>query len=107
VAEIHYDKLVRDKIPEIIARSGGVAVCVRVPPKEALDYLERKLGEELTEYRESRELEELADIQEVILAILRFRGVSREAFEAMRLKKREERGGFDGGILLQKVIERP
>ena len=105
MATIEYNKIVRDKIPEHIRSCGKCAVCDVLPSEEALSYLEKKLFEEATEYTQSKEPEELADLVEVIQGILYHRGISWEALEAIRKKKYDERGGFEKGIRLNKVVE--
>ena len=62
--------------------------------------LKAKLSEELQEFLESEEPEELADLMEVVYAIAEARGISVEQLESLRLKKREQRGGFGKRILL-------
>ena len=98
-----YNKIVRDRIPEIIEQSGKRARFVRVSPEQALAGLSEKLVEEAAEFRESGEAEELADVLEVIHGILYHRGLSMEEVERIRLKKRGERGGFLEGVRLLEV----
>lgn len=100
-----YDKLIRDKIPEIIAAAGKEYEIETLPEPEYLDALKGKLQEELDEYLESGEVEELADLLEVIYAILDYEGVTREELEAIRQKKRDERGGFSKRLLLIEAEE--
>lgn len=105
-----YNKLVRDRIPEII-RAHGEKASFRVLTQSAyLEKLDEKLVEELEEYRTSKDdahaAEELADLCEVIDALLAAKGISRESFEALRLKKKRERGGFERRLCLEKVEER-
>lgn len=96
-------KAVRDRIPEILRNSGkGYGVKKLLDP-EFLVEMESKLEEELTEYLESKEVEELADFLEVIYRIADLRGFSKEALESLRLKKRQERGGFEKNLLLFKI----
>ncbi len=106
MSAIKYNKLIRDLIPQIIEESNKKAI-TRVADDDAeyIAYLNKKLGEELDEYLKSGDIEELADIQEVILALVQAKGISLEDFEALRLGKRGERGGFDGGIILVEVAE--
>ncbi len=100
-----YDKLVRDKIPELIT-AGGSACQTRVLNREEyLEKLEEKLAEELAEYRESHDPEELADLLEVIYACSEAQGCSREALEAIRQAKAQKRGAFHDRILLQSVTQ--
>ena len=69
--ETIYNKLVRDCIPEIIASDGKTCVCETLSDEDYLRLLDAKLTEELSEYQESRSLEELADLleREVVTAI--------------------------------------
>ncbi len=93
-------KLVRDRIPEIIAAHGGRCEITHVEPGRRQLRLTDKLAEECAEFRESGEIEELVDVVEVVHALIAAYGLTWEVFEAMRLAKREARGGFDGGVIL-------
>lgn len=101
-----YKKLVRDKIPEIVRSRGDTAVTRILTDEEFSEYLTKKLVEEVQEYLADETAEELADIYEVILAILRHRNMSFESFEELRKRKLLERGGFCERIFLDAVIER-
>ena len=68
-----YHKLVRDRIPEIIESDGKQCVCEVLSSKEYLALLDEKLQEELNEYEESKSLEELADLLEVMYAVVKAR----------------------------------
>ena len=105
MSEIIYNKLVRDRIPDIIKATGKNFEAESVDKEELKNLLNEKLQEEVNEYFESNDIEELADILEVIHGILNARGATFEALESIRLKKKEERGGFDKGIKLIKVYE--
>lgn len=98
-----YDKLVRDKIPEIIMKSGKTCLVEVLDNDKYVDLLDKKLFEEMLEYHQDKSVEELADIVEVIYAIAKSRGLSVEEFEKIRNKKADERGGFDKKILLKSV----
>ncbi len=100
-----YHKLVRDKIPEIIQESGQSCCVEELSPQEYLLMLEQKLGEELAEYLESRELEELADLLEVMHALVDARGEGWEDLERLRLQKRSARGGFGKRLLLTQIMK--
>lgn len=100
-----YHKIVRDRIPEIIAKSGKACETELVSGEEALLGLEEKLLEEVNEYLQSRDAEELSDILEVIHAIAYWRGMGFEDIERIRIEKREERGGFEKGIRLLSVSD--
>ena len=104
VSTIHYNKLVRDRIPEIIETSGKRYVCSTLSDEEYLAKLDEKLNEELAEYQESKSMEELADLLEVIQAVATARGSSIEEVEAIRRDKAAKRGGFEKKILLTEVI---
>lgn len=98
-----HNKLVRDKIPKIIKESGRKAVTHILPEDEYLIALETKLNEEVAEYQADKNLEEMADVLEVLQAICVTRGYSLEELEAMREKKANERGGFAEKIFLEYV----
>ena len=102
---ITYHKLVRDRIPEIIEKDGKSCVCSILSEEEYLTLLDEKLGEELAEYQESKSMEELADLMEVIRAVAVARGSSPEEVEEIRRRKAEKRGGFEKRILLEEVRE--
>ena len=102
-----YNKLVRDKIPEIIASDNGKTCSTRtMQPIEYLKALNKKLQEELQEYLESGEVEELADLEEVLRAILDVKNISYDDFESIRIKKVNERGAFKKRIFLEYVKDK-
>lgn len=100
-----YNKLVRDKIPEIIGKSGAKAITRTLTDEEYKVFLEKKLDEEVAEFHESKSLEELADIHDVLTAILKAYGYYLEELTAKRIVKTLERGGFTQKILLVGVEE--
>lgn len=100
-----YNKLVRDRIPEIIEKDNKICHTRVMDDKEYLESLNKKLSEELNEYLESGEVEELADLEEVLRAVLDVKGVSYQDFEKIRLAKVEKRGAFKEKILLESVEE--
>lgn len=100
-----YDKLVRDRIPEIVRGRGAVPTTRTVEGSDLEARLVAKLHEEVAEFEESREPEELADVMEVLYALGKVRGVDEEGLEKLRGDKRAARGGFDDGIVLEKVVE--
>ena len=85
-----YKKLVRDKIPEIIKKNNETPIT-------------RVLNDE--EYLESGDVEELADLEEVLRAILDVKKISLEEFEEIRNKKVQKRGAFKERIYLEGVQE--
>ncbi len=100
-----YNKLVRDKIPEIIERDGKRCDIRILDSAEYLKMLDSKLDEEVKEYHVDQNLEELADVLEVLYALAKARGYSIEELEALRAEKAEKRGGFEKRMFLEKVIE--
>lgn len=100
-----YHKLVRDHIPEIIESDGKTCICETLSHEEYLRLLDEKLNEELAEYQESKSLEELADLLEVMQAVVKARGWTVEELEQVRADKAAKRGGFEKKILLKEVKE--
>ena len=99
-----YNKLVRDKIPDLIVGRGGKPV-TRILDADAYRWeLRRKLQEEVAEFGASGEVEELADVLEVVYALAAAEGVSQFQLEEKRKRKRGERGGFDRRILLIETV---
>ena len=100
-----YHKLVRDRIPEIIEADGKVCICETLSDEDYLCLLDRKLNEELAEFQECKSLEELADLLEVIQAVVKARGWTLEELEQARADKAAKRGGLEKKILLKEVLE--
>ena len=101
-----YNKLVRDRIPEIIKESGAECKIEILSDEEYLKMIDAKLDEELMEYHKDQNIEELADLLEVIRAATIARGYTLDELEAARAKKAEIRGGFEKKILLIETIEK-
>ncbi len=105
-----YSKLVRDEIPVVIARAGGLARVRTLQRDQAQLLLKQKLIEEALELwgtDTESVIEELADIIEVVAAIREQYGISAEALEAIRDTKRKRRGGFERLIYLEETTVRP
>ena len=100
-----YNKLIRDHIPEIITASGKTCTIEILSDAAYLQMLDAKLDEELTEYHKDQNIEELADLLEVIRAVTVARGYSLEDLERVRAEKAAERGGFEKRIFLKEVYE--
>lgn len=100
-----YNKLIRDKIPQIIKAQGNTPVVEILDDKQYIKELNKKLQEELNEYYEDNSVEELADLVQVIHAILKQKGVPLHKFEEIRESKAQKRGGFDDKLFLKEVIE--
>lgn len=95
-----YNKLVRDKIPEMI-RAQGETPHVRVlETDEYIRCLEDKLNEEVSEYHRDKTPEELADILEVVYALAQARGCTVEQLQEIFRNKHDARGGFHDRIFL-------
>ena len=105
MATKHYDKLIRDRIPEIIESDGKTCVTEVLSTEQYLQKLDAKLNEELAEYQESKSLEELADLLEVMRAVVKARGWTLEELEQVRADKAAKRGGFEARLLLKEVRE--
>ena len=101
-----YCKLVRDKIPQIIEKSGKHALIDTLSDKDYEIYLERKLDEEVHEYHDSKDFEELADILEILIALAKVKGCSFSDLVNLQSKKAHEKGGFSKKILLISVAEK-
>ena len=95
-----YGKAIRDKIPEIIRESGANCIVETLPNDEFLLELEKKLGEEVDEYLQSKSPDELADMMEVIHRIVELRGIPLEELDQIRVDKAEKRGGFTKNLFL-------
>ena len=98
-----YNKLVRDNIPKIIEQSGKTCQTRVLSDDEYLAQLNTKLREEFDEYMQSGDVEELADIVEVTLALAHAKGVTTEKFDAIRTEKARKNGAFDKKLFLEWV----
>lgn len=98
-----YNKLVRDLIPGIIARRGQTAVTHIADEHEYRLKLHEKLTEEQGEFLATPNQEELADLLEVVRALMDFYGWRPEEVEAVRQKKFNERGGFSKRLILDEA----
>ncbi|MFP4545217.1 MAG: phosphoribosyl-ATP pyrophosphohydrolase [Methanomassiliicoccales archaeon] len=100
---VEHNKAVRDRIPEEIGQKGGDCRFRILPDQEFLEAMEDKIGEELEEYRQSKSVEEIADLIEVLYRVAELKGTSREELDTLIAEKRERRGGFDHNIFLIEV----
>ena len=99
----YYDKLVRDKIPQILEEKNKNFVAYKAADDDYFPYLKRKLIEEVDEFVESPSLKELADVQEVLNAILKDMDYVQADLRRERALKIEERGAFDDRWILAEV----
>ena len=104
-----YNKLVRDKIPDVIKANGENPVTRVLSADEYKAELERKLGEEYMEVVEavgSSRLEELADVYEILKALAVLENSSIEEVQKIAEAKAQKRGAFNDRIYLEEVIEK-
>lgn len=98
---MRYNKLVRDFIVDIIEATGRTTSWHIATDQEYHQKLKEKLSEEVSEFSENPSLEEMADVFEVITALLKERGWALEDIVALQKKKREEKGGFERRLILE------
>ncbi|HEV2529345.1 MAG TPA: nucleoside triphosphate pyrophosphohydrolase [Thermomicrobiales bacterium] len=97
---MRHDKLVRDRIPEIIRAAGETPITRTLSIDEHVPALRTKLTEEVAEYLADADVRELADVLEVMRALVAAHGLTWDELESIRAAKRAERGGFDDGVFL-------
>ncbi|MDD3392772.1 MAG: nucleoside triphosphate pyrophosphohydrolase [Bacilli bacterium] len=95
-----FNKLVRDNIPNIIKNNGEEAIIRILDDNEYKHKLDEKLLEEVNEYLEDDNIEEIADILEVIEAILKYKKVSQDDLKIVKETKKNKKGSFDKQIFL-------
>ncbi len=98
-----YNKLFRDKLPEIIKEKGEIPITHIAEDKEYWIKLKEKLSEEVQEFLEESTEEELADILDVVDAICDFKKINKEDLENLKKEKFEKCGGFNEKIILDEV----
>lgn len=101
-----YYKLVRDKIPQIIEKDGKRALIEVLDDESFETFLERKLDEEVKEYHESKDAEELADILEVLITLAKLKGLTFADLMDLQTKKAVKKGSFSKKILLRAVCDK-
>jgi predicted house-cleaning noncanonical NTP pyrophosphatase (MazG superfamily) len=100
---MRYDKLVRDKIPEIIKENGDIPVTHIAKDEEYWQKLKQKLKEETDEFIQGGDIKELADVLELVYAICDFKGIGKDEMDVMRKRKSDERGAFKDRIILDET----
>ena len=98
-----YNKLVRDKIPEIIRAKGQEPVTHIAGEEEYWAKLKEKLLEEVDELQKDENTEEIADVLEVLEAIAVFKGFDWSEIKKIQEKKASERGKFEKRIILEEA----
>lgn len=99
-----YNKLVRNKTAEIVELQGNLAKVKKLQPEEVYDHLKLKLAEETQEFLLDENLEELADIIEVVNQLACQLGYTEEELYNAVKEKREIRGSFSEGVFLETVF---
>jgi predicted house-cleaning noncanonical NTP pyrophosphatase (MazG superfamily) len=100
---MEYNKLVRDKIPEIISNNGQTPFIHLATEEEYWEKLKNKLGEEVIEFLEKPCEEELADMMEVLSAIMELKGTSKFKLNKIMKNKRKAKGAFKSKIILDEI----
>ena len=95
-----YNKLVRDGIPEHIQGKGGTPIFHVAGENEYWEKLKEKLGEEVAEFLKDESVEEMADLWEVVEAIMEYKKFDHAEIQAVKNKKASERGKFKNKIIL-------
>jgi len=102
-----YNKLVRDRIPEVITRNGKKCSTRILDNEEYLVELKKKSFEELEEYvkaqTDEEAIEELADVLEILHALAKVHGSTMRDVDEIRKNKAEKRGGFRDKVFLIEV----
>lgn len=106
MSTIKYNKLVRDEIPSIIKEDNKECEVLIASKDVKYQLLEKKLQEEVNEFLEDKNIEELADVMEVLFALADSLGYSEDELIDVRNKKKEQRGGFCKGIILKSVTKK-
>ena len=100
-----YNKLIRDKNVEIMEKKGCKVTYEILGDERYREELDKKLKEEVLEYLEAYDIEEMADVMEVIYTMLDYTGVTMEDVEKVRVEKRNRKGGFKNKVFLKDVEE--
>lgn len=100
-----YNKLIRDKNVKLMEDKGCKVTYEILDEKRYGQELDKKLQEEVGEYLEDYNIEEMADVMEVIYAILKYRGITMEEVDKVRLDKQKRKGGFERRVYLKEVEE--
>ena len=100
-----YNKLIRDKNVEIMEKLGHKVVYEILDDERDNAELDKKLKEEVNEYLTDYSVEEMADVMEVIHAMLDYRGITMEEVEKVRIEKRNRKGAFKNKVFLKTVEE--
>ncbi|HBC84721.1 MAG TPA: phosphoribosyl-ATP pyrophosphohydrolase [Clostridiales bacterium] len=100
-----YNKLIRDNNVKIMEEKGCKVTYEILDDEQYGKELDKKLKEEVEEYLEDYSIEEMADVMEVIYAILEYRETTMQDVEKVRLEKRNKKGAFKRRVFLKDVEE--
>lgn len=100
-----YNKLVRDNIPDIFLKEHSLPVTRTLNDEEYIEELNKKLLNEVNEYLNTNNVEQMVDILEVVRAIINNSDTTYEEIEDKRIKKAKKKGTFEKRVYLEKVIE--
>ena len=100
-----YNKLVRDNIPDIFLKEHSLPVTRTLNDEEYIEELNKKLLNEVNEYLNTNNVEQMVDILEVVRAIINNSDTTYEEIEEKRIKKAKKKGTFEKRVYLEKVIE--
>ena len=100
-----YNKLVRDNIPDIYLKEHSLPVTRTLNDEEYVEELNKKLLNEVNEYLNTNNVEQMVDILEVVRAIINNSDTTYEEIEEKRIKKAKKKGTFEKRVYLEKVIE--
>lgn len=110
---MNYNKLVRDKIPEIYQKEGNVCITEQLEIEEYATRLMEVLQEEMQSFKNAFDEEDdelavkkIADVEEVLYAVLDLIGVEKDSFEKIRLANKQKYGGYQGRILLKEILDK-
>ena len=98
-----YNKLVRDRIPEIIKQNNDIPITHIASDEEYWEKLKEKLKEEIDEFYKESNGEELADILEIVYAVRDYLKIDKETLEKIREEKAQKRGAFKERIILDET----
>lgn len=99
-------KLIRDKVPAILQEQGKTACCDVLDEATYEQLLNEKFVEEAARYAKEGTMDAMAEIGEIMHAILALKKIPIEAFQKARLVQLEEMGGYGSRLYLKEIIEK-
>ncbi len=108
------NKLIRDLLPEIYAKQGKTCVTEKLELEEFATQLMRLLDEEMAKFKQAFDEEDdelavkrIADVVEILYAVLDLIGVPEQSFEKIRLANKQKYGGYENRLLLKEILDDP